>query len=440
MSAEKVNITVETGFHDPTKLGLGRTSLVVVGQGYVGLPLAMRAVDVGFTVVGIDTDLQRVEALNSGISFVDDVSHEAISNALECQRYRASSCYADAAGFDVAVISVPTPLRDGEPDLGAVIASASSIAPHVTRGSLVILESTTYPGTTEEIVVPLLEAGSGLVGGRDFFVGYSPERIDPGNSVWPFERTPKLVAGIDEASTEEVAAFFDRLIERTIRVRGTREAEFAKIIENTFRAVNIALVNELSILANCTGLDIWEAIGAASTKPFGFMKFVPGPGVGGHCLPIDPVYLDWFARERTGRPLSMVQAAAVLNREMPSQVVERALNLLRREGIVPDQATVYVLGLTYKAGSGDTRESPALEVANLLLARGVAVIASDPYVSPQTLPHLNLVDFSPQNLRQSDLVILLTEHPQFDAEVVALNAKRIFDTRNYFPAGVGEKL
>ncbi|WP_431218681.1 nucleotide sugar dehydrogenase [Leifsonia xyli] len=261
---------------------------VIVGQGYVGLPVAMRAAEVGYRVVGLDVDQRRVDALRRGESYVDDISSATLSDAMQSGRYTPSDDYADAEGFDVAVITVPTPLSEGNPDLTYIEESARALSGRLTRGATVILESTTYPGTTEELLVPILEEGSGLTAGQDFHVGYSPERIDPGNKTWGFVNTPKVVSGIDPESLAQVQGFYDDLVERTVPVSGTKEAELTKLLENTFRHVNIALVNELAIFGHQLGVDVWESIEAASSKPFGFMKFTPGPGVGGTAFPSTP--------------------------------------------------------------------------------------------------------------------------------------------------------
>ncbi|MGB6057500.1 MAG: nucleotide sugar dehydrogenase, partial [Microthrixaceae bacterium] len=264
--------------------------LIVVGQGYVGLPVAIRAVEVGYDVTGFEVDETKVAQLNAGKSHVEDISAERLAAAIATGRYRASSSADDMDGFDVAVVSVPTPMGEGVPDLSFIESAAATLAPRITKGSTVILESTTYPGTTDELVAPILEDGSGLTAGVDFSLGYSPERIDPGNDHWKLENTPKVVSGINAQSLENVKGFFDRLVEKTVPVSGTREAELTKLLENTFRHVNIALVNELAMFARDLNIDVWESIDAAATKPFGYMKFTPGPGVGGHCLPIDPSY------------------------------------------------------------------------------------------------------------------------------------------------------
>jgi len=301
-----------------------RGRVVILGQGYVGLPVSMRAVEVGYDVVGFDVAKDKIDRLRSGKTYIDDITDAEIAAALATGRFAPSSDPADMADFDVAVISVPTPLRDGAPDLSYIEKASDSIAPYVRKGCCVILESTTYPGTTEEVVVPRLEAISGLRAGADFQVGFSPERINPGDPVYGLKNTPKIVSGVDEASLKAVAEFFGQLVDKVVPVSGTREAELAKLLENTFRHVNIALVNELAMYCHELGIDVWSVIDAAASKPFGFMKFTPGPGVGGHCLPIDPSYLSWQVRRTLGRNFRFVEIANDVNDHMPDYVVTRA--------------------------------------------------------------------------------------------------------------------
>jgi len=410
----------------------GPSRTVVVGQGYVGLPLALRAVDVGHDVVGVDLDQRRVAALAAGTSFVGDVSDARLRRALDTGRYRPTADYADAREFDVAVITVPTPLRDSLPDLRYVESAARSLARLLRRGATVILESTTSPGTTAEVLVPLLEAGSGLRAGVDFSVGYSPERIDPGNADWTFETTPKLVSGIDAASLRRVSSFYEQLVEQVVPVSGTREAELAKLLENTFRHVNIALVNELAVAARELGIDAHEAIDAASTKPFGFMKFTPGPGVGGHCLPVDPTYLSWEVRRKTGRPFRFVELANEINEGMPAQVVERAEALLNDFSRAVRGAKILLVGLAYKPDSADARESPALRVAELLRTKGAHVLAVDPYVDDRDWPvGVERVD-SARAAAECDLAVVLTPHSTVD--LAPLAGLPVLDTRGVMPA------
>ncbi|MEX5710341.1 nucleotide sugar dehydrogenase [Parafrankia sp. FMc6] len=409
--------------------------LVVVGQGYVGLPLAMRAVEAGWQVVGVDVDAGRVKRLAAGESYVEDISPDQISAALDSGRYEPSTDFAAAAAFEVAVVTVPTPLREGAPDLSYIIEAGRRLAPLLTPGSTVVLESTTYPGTTEELFGPLLEEGSGLLAGEDFQLGYSPERIDPGNLTWRLENTPKVVSGVNPTSLAAVQAFYDSLVERTVPVASTRTAELTKLLENTFRHVNIALVNELAMFAHELGVDVWEAIEAASTKPFGFMPFRPGPGAGGHCLPIDPSYLSWRVRRRLGRSFRFVELANDINDHMPDHVVRRATDLLNRRGRSVSGSRILLLGLAYKKNTGDSRESPATRVARLLTDYGAQVLAADPHVDPAAVPErVALVDPDPEQIAAADLVVVLVDHDAFDREAVTRHAVAVLDTRRWLPA------
>ena len=404
--------------------------LVVVGQGYVGLPLAMRAVEVGYDVVGYEADPGRVKRLSDGESYVEDVPPEVVSAALASGRYHPSIDPDACAGFDWAVITVPTPLREGNPDLSYIEAAAHTLAPHVRPGCTVVLESTTYPGTTEELVAPILSEGSGFRAGPDFHVGYSPERIDPGNPEWGLVNTPKVVSGIDRLSLEAVGGFYGSLVERTVPVSGTREAELVKLLENTFRHVNIALVNELAMFASDLGIDVWEAIDAASTKPFGFMRFTPGPGVGGHCLPIDPSYLSWRVRRLLGQPFRFVELANDVNDHMPDYVVRRLVVALNRRRQAVNGSRLLLLGLAYKRNTSDDRESPALAVADRLLALGAHVRAADPHVLDDHVDgRVVRVEATPEELAAADAVVLLVDHDAFDFDAVARHSRMVLDTR-----------
>ena len=407
------------------------TRVVIVGQGYVGLPVAMRACEVGHDVVGFDVDDRRVKRLGAGESMVEDVSDEQLAAALESGRYRPTTDAADLAGFDVAVISVPTPLNEGNPDLSYIEAAAHTLAAHLRRGATVVLESTTYPGTTEELVGPILEAGSELVAGPDFHLGYSPERIDPGNREWTFVNTPKVVSGVDEASLAAIRAFYDTLVERTVPVSTPREAELTKLLENTFRHVNIALINELAMFANDLGIDVWEAVDAASTKPFGYLRFTPGPGVGGHCLPIDPSYLSWRVRSTLGHAFRFVELANDVNDHMPDYVVRRLVVALNERGLAMKGRRVLLLGLAYKRNTGDARESPSATVARLLLDLGADVRAADPHV-PDGLVDLPVtrVEATREEIAAADVVVLLADHDAFDLDLVAGHARYVLDTRH----------
>ena len=410
----------------------GSLRVVVAGQGYVGLPLAMRAVAARHRVVGLDLSVDRVKRLAAGESFVEDVPAETVRAALDSGRYHVTDNPAECQGFDVALISVPTPLDDGRPDLGHVESAATALAPHLRTGCLVVLESTTYPGTTESVLAPLLEAGSGLRAGADFHVGFSPERIDPGNDRWTLETTPKLVSGIDADSLDRTDAFYRTLVDQTVRVGSPGVAELAKLLENTFRHINIALVNELAMVAADLDLDVWEAIDAAATKPFGFMKFSPGPGVGGHCLPIDPSYLSWTVRRRLGRTFRFVELANDVNAHMPEYVHDRLVRALNRRGRAMSGSRVLLLGVAYKRNSSDARESPAVELIGHLVRDGAVVTVVDPHVVEDVLPDgdVRRAALSAAELAAQDAVVLMTDHDAFDYESVLAHAPYVLDTRH----------
>ncbi len=416
--------------------------LVVAGQGYVGLPLAMAAVAAGYDVVGYDVSVERVKRLADGDSFVEDVSVEVLAAALASGRYRVTDDRLACEDFDIAVITVPTPLHDGQPDLSYIESAALDLAPHLRRGAIVILESTTYPGTTDELLVPLLEAGSGLTAGVDFAVGYSPERIDPGNRTWTLATTPKVVSGIDAHSLDLIDAFYSSVIDRTVRVSSTRAAELAKLLENTFRHVNIALVNELAMFAADLGIDIWEAIDAASTKPFGFMRFTPGPGVGGHCLPIDPSYLSWTVRQRLGRSFRFVELANDVNDHMPDYVHARLVRGLNQRGLAMSKAKLLVLGLAYKANSSDARESPAVTLVERLCRDGADVAVCDPHVREEVAAGLpaRRVELTVAEIEAADAVVLVTDHAEFDNPIIVEHARYVLDTRNRLEGACVERL
>jgi UDP-N-acetyl-D-glucosamine dehydrogenase len=410
--------------------------LVVVGQGYVGLPLAMRAVEVGFEVVGLDVDAEKVKQLAAGRSYIEDVDDRRLGKALATGRYRPTDSAADAEAFDYAVISVPTPLREGNPDLSYIEEAACTLGRHLRAGATVVLESTTYPGTTEELVAPLLESASGLDAGHDFHLGYSPERIDPGNATWRFENTPKVVSGVDEASLAKVQGFFDRLVVRTIPVPSPKEAELAKLLENTFRHVNIALVNEMAMFAGDLGIDVWKALDAAATKPFGFMRFTPGPGVGGHCLPVDPSYLSWQVKRTLGRSFRFVELANDVNDHMPDYVVRRLTVALNRRAKAVNGSRVLLLGLSYKKGTGDSRVSPSHSIARQLGGLGADLRGCDPHVlDVHAPPELRRVDASAGEIAAADAVILLVDHDEFDYWTIAKEAKYVLDCRHHLPNG-----
>ncbi|MFE5536069.1 nucleotide sugar dehydrogenase [Streptomyces sp. NPDC056492] len=406
--------------------------VVVVGQGYVGLPLAIRAAEVGHQVIGYDVDARRVKSLAAGESYVEDVSSERLARALERGSYQATELARDCGGFDVAVVTVPTPLQDGAPDLRYIEESAHTLARFLRPGATVILESTTYPGTTEELFGPILEDGSGLTAGADFHLGYSPERIDPGNTVWGFQQTPKVVSGVDARSLKAVEAFYADLVDKTVPVSSPKEAELAKLLENTFRHVNIALVNEIAMFARHLDIDVWQAIEAASSKPFGFMKFTPGPGVGGHCLPIDPSYLSWRVQRELGQSFRFVELANDINSHMPEYVARRVMDALNTKRRSVNGSKILLLGLAYKKNTGDARESPAVRVSQLLIDMGARVRAADPHVVEGLKVDSRLVRVEPtrKELAAADVVVLLTDHDAFDYAMVTEHASFVLDCRN----------
>ncbi len=403
--------------------------VAVIGQGYVGLPVAMTAAHQGFLTVGYEIDLRRIEMLQQGRSYVEDVADDELAGAL-AGSYRPTSDLGELAGFDVAVITVPTPLNDGAPDLSYVASAGDALVRVLRAGALIILESTTFPGTTEDFLKPILES-SGLRAGVDFHLGYSPERIDPGNKTWTFTNTPKVVSGIDDTSRQLVAAFYEQLVDAVVEVESTATAELVKILENTYRHVNIALVNEIAMFARELGVNIWSAIDAASTKPFGYTPFWPGPGVGGHCLPIDPSYLSWRVKQNLGQTFRFVELANDINEHMPDYVVHRIQSLLNQEKRAINGTKTLLLGATYKAGTSDWRESPAIAVAQRLADKGAELTICDPHLPPSVaLPaDAPLVDFTPEELAKADLVVILVDHPEFDSHVVAANASLVFDTK-----------
>jgi UDP-N-acetyl-D-glucosamine dehydrogenase len=408
--------------------------VVVLGQGYVGLPLALRAVEAGYCVIGYDIDPGRVKRLEAGDPYVEDVAADDLARALQSGRYKPTVAPADLAGFDVALITVPTPLNGGVPDLSYIEQAGRALAAHLRPGALVVLESTTYPGTTEELLASLLEASSGLRPGEDFYLGYSPERIDPGNRHFGLANTPKVISGMGKASLEAVKEFYGSLVETTVPVGRPREAELAKLIENTFRHVNIALVNELAIFAADLGVDIWAALDAAATKPFGFMRFDPGPGVGGHCLPIDPSYLSWHIRSSLSRSFRFVELANDVNDHMPEYVVQRLMVALNSAGKPVRGSRALVLGVTYKKNTSDMRESPALAVAQRLLRLGAEVRYVDSHVREADVkakePRLVRAALAPTELAAADVVVVMADHDDVDYELVSSAASYVFDTRH----------
>jgi UDP-N-acetyl-D-glucosamine dehydrogenase len=406
--------------------------VIIVGQGYVGLPLAVRAVEQGHDVVGFDLDDRKIAELAAGTSYIEDIPDARLAAALATGRYKPTSDPADLAGFDIAVISVPTPLSEGAPDLTYIESSAEQLGAHLTKGACVILESTTYPGTTQELVAPILAKASGLEAGTDFQLGYSPERIDPGNATWTLETTPKVVSGIDAPSLARVQGFYDTIVVRTVAVKSPKEAELTKLLENTFRHVNIALVNELAMFARDLGIDVWDAIDAAASKPFGFMPFRPGPGVGGHCLPIDPSYLSWRVKQSLGATFRFVELANDVNEHMPDYVVRRlAAGLNHREQPVKGRR-ILVAGVAYKRNTGDDRESPSSRVIELLMDMEADVVVCDPHVDPErsyATDGATWVELTAEEIRKADAVVVLVDHDEFDLDLLATEGAYVLDTR-----------
>ena len=405
--------------------------VVILGLGYVGLPLAQQATRVGMSVLGFDVNATVVDALAAGRSHVDDLSDADVAEMV-AGGFTPTTDETRIAEASVAVICVPTPLGDGDgPDLRAVTGATEAIGRNLRPGMLVVLESTTYPGTTDDVVRPLLEKLSGLTAGVDFHLAFSPERIDPGNERFGAHNTPKVVGGFTTGCADAAVAFYGRFVETVVRTRGTREAETAKLLENTYRHVNIALVNEMARFCHELDIDLWDVIHAASTKPFGFQAFYPGPGVGGHCIPIDPNYLSHNVRSKLGYPFRFVELAQEINATMPAYVARRAQNLLNADGIAVHGATILLLGVTYKANIADQRESPATPLARQLGALGATVTYHDPHVSTWHVGGnaVTRTDDLEGAAAAADLVILVQHHREYDADHLARIAKRFFDTR-----------
>jgi len=404
--------------------------LVVIGLGYVGLPLVQEAVRSGLSVVGLDVSERVVSGLMASRSHVDDLSDAEIAEMLAAG-FVATTDPSVLASADATVICVPTPLsEDGGPDLAAVLGAVDSVAAHLHPGMLVVLESTTYPGTTDEEVRPVLEAG-GLIAGVDFNLAFSPERIDPGNAVYGMRNTPKVVGGHSPACTERAVALYERFVDTVVPAAGTREAEMAKLLENTYRHINIALVNEMAKFCQELDIDLWDVIRCASTKPFGFQAFYPGPGVGGHCIPIDPNYLSYRVRAKLGYPFRFVELAQEINATMPAYVARRAQDILNDHGKAMRGSTVLLLGVTYKPDIADQRESPAQPVARALIAMGADVRFHDPKVTTWRLGEVDLecVPNLDESLQQADLVILLQAHRDYDLAHIESLSRALFDTR-----------
>lgn len=415
------------------RLRTRQAQVAVIGLGYVGLPLATVFAEAGFQVIGIDVDARKVEALQKGLSYIQDVPSEQIARLLQDGRFRATTDFAVLAQVDAVSICVPTPLRKtGDPDLSYILAATQELAKYIHPGMVIVLESTTYPGTTRELMLPKLTEASGLRVGEDFFLCFSPERVDPGRKDWTTYNTPKVIGGITPTCTEVATTWYGQAIQTVIPVSSAETAEMTKLLENTFRMINIGLVNEMAIMCERLGVDVWEVIEAAATKPFGFMKFTPGPGLGGHCIPIDPLYLSWKMKvlNYTAR---FIELASEINTNMPRYVVYRLMDALNERGRAIKGTRILVLGAAYKPDVDDIRESPALDVIGLLHQKGALVSYHDPYI-PNLETHdglrLESVPDLIEAVRQADAVVIITNHKVYDYAAILDAAQFIFDTRN----------
>jgi UDP-N-acetyl-D-glucosamine dehydrogenase len=409
----------------------GRTARVgVIGLGYVGLPLAVEYGKAGFQVTGIDILQSKVASLNEGTSYVQDVPSSEVQSLTEANRLAATTDFAAIRSLDTVNICVPTPLRKTkDPDMSYIVASCEEIAKYLHPGMLIILESTTYPGTTDELVRPILEKG-GLRAGRDFFLCFSPERVDPGNPKFQTRNIPKVVGGISPACTEIGALFYRQALEHVVPVSSTQVAEMVKLLENTFRMINIGLVNEMALMCDRMGINVWEVIEAAATKPFGFMPFFPGPGLGGHCIPIDPFYLSWKTKQ-AGFEARFIELAGYINGQMPHFVVDKIQNALNDVSKPLRGSRIHVAGVGYKRDIDDVRESPALDIIHLLTLKGAVVTYSDPHVRSIELDGATLRSEPLENaIPHADCTVIVTDHSAFDYAALVRNAQLIVDTRN----------
>jgi UDP-N-acetyl-D-glucosamine dehydrogenase len=418
-----------------------RTARVgVVGLGYVGLPLAIEFARAGFAVTGFDLSEQKVARVNAGDSYVKDVPAAVLAPLVSAGRLRATADVSLIAELDTVNICVPTPLRKTkDPDMSYIVSACQEIAKRLHPGMLVILESTTYPGTTDELLLPMFEA-AGLRAGRDFFLCFSPERVDPGNAVHQTANIPKVVGGVTPACTRMGELFYQQALERVVAVSSTQVAEMVKLLENTFRMINIGMVNEMAMMCDRMGINVWEVIDAAATKPFGFMPFYPGPGLGGHCIPVDPFYLSWKTRQ-AGIEARFIELAGYINGQMPHFVVDKVQNALNDRGKALRGAHIHVLGVAYKKDIGDVRESPALDIMHLLLRRRARITYSDPYVAELHADGLDLRSEPLETLvTQADCVLIVTNHTAFDYARLLEDAQLIVDTRNALKGFTSEKI
>ena len=439
--SQNENSLPPAGFELVEKFAAGQAKVGVIGLGYVGLPLAVLLAEAGYQVVGVDTDEKKVAAVNRGESHVLDVSHETLKAVVEAGNLSASTSYEDLSDADGICISVPTPLRKtGDPDLSYILDAARKLAPILHPPIVVILESTTYPGTTREVVLPELEQ-SGLMVGEDLFLAFSPERVDPGREDWTTKNTPKVIGGITDSCTTVAAAMYKRAIESVVEVSSTEVAEMTKLLENTFRAVNIAMVNEMALMCERLGLDVWEVIEAAATKPFGYMKFTPGPGLGGHCIPIDPLYLSWKLKS-VKYNARFIELASEINTAMPRYVVQRIQDAMNDRGSAVQGAKFLVLGAAFKPGVSDTRESPAIDVIGLLRDKGAEVNYYDPYVPAFEEDGWGLTSVGDPLVaaQEVDCVVIVTDHEGVDYEAISNAAQLVFDSRNALKGEGGDKV
>ncbi|MDQ4149618.1 MAG: nucleotide sugar dehydrogenase [Actinomycetota bacterium] len=404
--------------------------VAVIGLGYVGLPLALRLAETGFDVAGLDTNPRRVDELLKRHSPLLEIPDDELEAQISSGRFRPTTDPAVLSESDIILICVPTPLKQDLPDMSSIEAAAETVALHLHPGQLVILESTTYPGTTEEFLLKILES-SGLKAGLDFYLGFSPERIDPGNDTYHLANVPKIVGGIDDPTTELMAVFYGTFVERVVRVSSPRTAEMAKLLENTYRHVNIALVNEMAILCHDLGIDVWEVIEAAKTKPFGFHAFYPGPGWGGHCIPVDPAYLSWRVRQ-IGATARFVELAREFNQRMPAYIVQRMAEALNDRDKSLKGSSVLVLGVAYKPDIADARESPAIDIIERLVRSGARVAFHDPHVGSIRLKdrEMHSSDLTDETLGSADIVLMHTNHSAYRPEWIAEYSRLILDTRN----------
>lgn len=423
------------------KIGDKSARVGVLGLGYVGLPLAVEFAKAGFRVTGIDVSAEKVSQLNAGESYILDIHTEELKPLVDSGHLRATTDFSEIANLDTVNICVPTPLRKTkDPDMSYIVACTEELAKYLKAGTLVILESTTYPGTTEELLLPTLES-SGLIVGEDFFLCFSPERVDPGNPNYQTKNIPKVVGGTTAACTEVGALFYRQALDTVVPVASTSVAEMVKLLENTFRMINIGLVNELAMMCDRMGINVWEVIEAAATKPFGFMPFFPGPGLGGHCIPIDPFYLSWKSKQ-AGIEARFIELAGYINGQMPQFVVDKIANALNDHAKAVKGSHVHLLGIAYKRDIDDLRESPALDIAHLLQNKGAKVTFSDPYVA-RDVNHEGIVIEQMEEgaaLKSADCVVVVTDHRKTDYANISKSARLIVDTRNALKAFPGKNI